>query len=163
MNRNKRWSGRILWLAALLFAGAASQAQEPAASLPASGPIEAALGPWPETDTVKELLRRDAAAALVNRRYQQAADWLPQTPRAPVARPAHAAEQISLSAIYGVGRALWADIRLDGRQGRYRVGQTLPTEPQQAAYVLVAIEGRCVRLRKSGASAIACLDEGRTP
>lgn len=40
-----------------------------------AGPVDA-LQAWPESDTVRELLRSDAAAALAAQRYQKAEDWI---------------------------------------------------------------------------------------
>jgi len=122
---------------------------------------------WAEGDTVRDLLRADAQAARAAPPLRQAADWLEapaggaRRASAGPADEASAADRIDVVAIYGVGKALHADISVNGRIARYRAGRAAPltSAPPLAgdSYALQAIEVPCVRLRKAGAPYTACL------
>jgi len=151
--------------------GWADAADIPEAAIQAEAPAEAPAGagaptePWAEGDTVRDLLRADAQAARAARPLQRAADWLGRAPQAEVsATPGHlpdAADRIDVMAIYGVGKALHADISVNGRLARYRAGRERPVAGGHPGagdpYALVAIDGPCVRLRKAGQPHTACL------
>jgi hypothetical protein len=124
---------------------------------------------WPETDTVLDLLRADARAALAAKRLERAQDWL--APSAASAASASAAasgaaanalpgagrDRVDLLAIYGVGRSLHAEVSVNGVLWRYRQGRRWPQgisgEDVEPAYALAAIDPPCVRLRWQDAPA----------
>jgi hypothetical protein len=129
--------------------------------------------PWPESDTVLDLLRADAQAA-AGKRLERAQDWLaaPRVPALPVASPdampavrtepsGDARDRLDVVAIYGVGQSLYADIAVNGELWRYRQGRSWPQGIDDAAseprYSLVRIEQPCVRLRWQEAQRTACL------
>ena len=133
----------------------------------------AAESPWPESDTVLDLLRADAQAAAGGKRLERAQDWLampasmPQRQAAPVARaePAgDARDRLDVLAIYGVGQSLHADIAINGELWRYRQGRRWPQGIDDTAgeprYSLVRIEQPCVRLSWQEAQRTACLRRG---
>ena len=137
-----------------------------------------AESPWPESDTVLDLLRADAQAAVAGKRLERAQDWLaaprisPTPPRAsPDVMPAagtepagDARDRLDVVAIYGVGQSLYADIAINGELWRYRQGRRWPQGIDDAAgeprYSLVRIEQPCVRLRWQEAQRTACLRRG---
>ncbi|MBV7482367.1 hypothetical protein KW845_05365 [Bordetella sp. BOR01] len=121
---------------------------------------------------MRDLLRADAQAARAARFPRQAVDWLaPQLPggmvRLPGAPPGNrpdgepgSIDRIDVMAIYGVGKALHADISVNGRVSRYRAGHAMPLLGSPLAgesYALLAIEAPCVRLRKAGERYTTCL------
>ncbi|WP_459614618.1 hypothetical protein [Bordetella sp. 2513F-2] len=122
---------------------------------------------WPESDTVLDLLRADARAAAAAQRFQHAPAWLPANVQGPAAGPAAGMpamqrdEQVELLAIYGVGRALHADVSVNGAIWRYRQGSPWPLGTAgvegHPGYGLQAIVLPCVRLRKQEALRVACL------
>lgn len=127
--------------------------------------------PWPESDTVLDLLRADARAALAGKHMERAQDWLampgaimpavPLSPGANAGQAANARDQLEVLAIYGVGRSLHADIMINGESWRYRQGRRWPLGIDDAAgeprYSLVGIEQPCVRLRWRESLRTACL------
>ncbi|WP_019938816.1 hypothetical protein [Bordetella sp. FB-8] len=141
-----------------------------------TGAADAALAqsPWPESDTVLDLLRADARAATVGKRLERAQDWL-ATPQsfvpphaslqaAPVVRSdpsGDAGDRLDVLAIYGVGRSLYADIAINGALWRYRQGRHWPQGVDDATgeprYSLVRIEQPCVRLSWRKTQRTACL------
>lgn len=148
-------------------------AEKTAAKTGATSPALAET-PWPESDTVLDLLRADAQAAAAGKRLERAQDWL-AAPRAlaplsassdavPAARiePAgDARDRLDVVAIYGVGQSLYADIAINGELWRYRQGRRWPQGIDDAAgeprYSLVRIEQPCVRLRWQEAQRTTCL------
>jgi hypothetical protein len=139
----------------------------------ASPPAES---PWPESDTVLDLLRADAQAA-AGKRLERAQDWLamPRASASPLASseamPAirsepsgDARDRLDVVAIYGVGQSLYADVAINGELWRYRQGRRWPQGIDDAAneprYSLVRIEQPCVRLRWQQAQRTACLRRG---
>ena len=121
---------------------------------------------WPEAETVRMLLRAEAAAALadcsVPGRCPAGAD---QTPAAPAAAPAvRADDDIRVLAIYGTARRLRVDLDVNGAVLRYQAGRGAPVAGAAVAgaYRLLAIEDACVRLRRDGLERTACLDLGRS-
>jgi hypothetical protein len=142
--------------------------------VPAGQPESATVAesPWPESDTVLDLLRADARAALAGKRLERAQDWLATMPGAAMPAPpmpsgAHAGQtgnardQLEVLAIYGVGRSLHADIMINGELWRYRQGRHWPQGVADATgeprYSLVSIEQPCVRLRMQESTRTACL------
>ncbi|HYG42759.1 MAG TPA: hypothetical protein VEA17_07555 [Bordetella sp.] len=173
---------RAIWLAAVVAgccAGMPAAAQSPAAghAAPAgdvfSGHHAAratADDAWAEGDTVRELLRADAQAARAAQPPRLAADWLApatgtaHTPGASTGNPPDggpgSTDRIDVVAIYGVGKALHADISVNGHLSRYRAGHAKPMASHPSigeSYALLDIQVPCVRLRKSGEPYITCL------
>ena len=154
-----------------LEAGDAAYAEPTEATESAETDPAAAVQPWAEGDTVRELLRADAQAARAAPPPRQAADWLgpraggaPRASGGPADAPhgSGAADRVDVVAIYGVGKALHADISVNGRVSRYRAGRAAPLASASPgdSYVLQAIDVPCVRLRKSGEPHTACLLSG---
>lgn len=121
--------------------------------------------PWPEAETVRTLLRADAAAALADCR-------LPGICAASVGGsplmepPLRAADDIRVTAVFGTARSLNVDIIVNGSLLRYRAGRAEPIAGggAMAPYRLMAIDGGCVRLLRDGRDQTACLDtKGRQP
>jgi len=176
-----RCSAWLALLAAGLGAGMSAAAQPladegayvEAAEATESAEAEPAVAAqaWAEGDTVRELLRADAQAARATPPPRQAADWLgpraggaPRASGGPADAPhgSGAADRVDVVAIYGVGKALHADISVNGRVSRYRAGRAAPLASASPgdSYVLQAIDVPCVRLRKSGEPHTACLLSG---
>jgi type IV pilus biogenesis protein PilP len=155
-------------------AHAVEKGAENASAKTASVSPSPAETPWPESDTVLDLLRADAQAAAAGKRLERAQDWL-AAPRAlappaasSAAMPAvrtevsgDARDRLDVVAIYGVGQSLYADIAINGELWRYRQGRRWPQGIDDAAseprYSLVRIEQPCVRLRWQEAQRTACL------
>lgn len=161
MNRNKfciqrrRATGRML--ARIALSAAAVSAGQVRAADHAQTPQ-----PWPEVETVRTLLRADAAAALADCRVpalcgvsEGKGDSAP-----PVAR---GADSIRVTAIFGTARALNVDIVVNGTLLRYRAGRADPVAggALMAPYRLLAVDGACVRLQRDGREHSACLDAAR--
>lgn len=129
-------------------------------------PVDA-LQAWPESDTVRELLRSDAAAALAAQRYQKAEDWIQSAK--PLAERVTApggekTDALRVKAIYGVGKTLQAELTINGHVLRSRPGQRVnDTYDETAAYLIVAIEGSCVRWRRSNQTRTTCLNRAEQP
>lgn len=136
----------------------------PASAAQTEVPAEAA---WPEADTVLDLLRADARAALAGKRLERAQDWLAASSVQSVSASAAPAsgegrDRIDVRAIYGVGQVLHADVSVNGALWRYRQGRRWPlgvSDPGAAPhYALASIDPPCVRLRGEGESVrTACL------
>lgn len=131
----------------------------------AAGPVDA-LQAWPESDTVRELLRSDAAAALAAQRYQKAEDWIQSAK--PLAERATApggekTDALRVKAIYGVGKTLQAELAINGQVLRSRPGQCVHDTYETAAYLIVAIEGSCVRWRRGNETKTTCLNRAEQP
>lgn len=145
--------GLALWAA--LASGAGAQLPPPAAE-------EAQA--WPEAETVRTLLRADAAAALADCRISGICP-VPEvaSPAAePAASSARPADDIRVLAIFGIARNLRADLNVNGALLRYQSGRGAPIAGSSVAdaYQLLAIEDACVRLRRGGRERTACLDLG---
>ena len=67
----------------------------------------------------------------------------------------------SLSAIYGVGRNLMAEVKLDQDTYLYQQGQALPVgvAPGTDVYVLQNISASCINLKRSDVSHHLCLQQ----
>ncbi|HEY0295248.1 MAG TPA: hypothetical protein VGC69_07935 [Bordetella sp.] len=135
-----------------------------------AAPAAAVESPWPEADTVLDLLRADAQAAVAGKQLERAQDWLAMpasvaslhAPAASRADPSgNDRDRLDVLAIYGVGQALHADIAINGELWRYRQGRRWPQGIDDAAgeprYSLVRIEQPCVRLRWQEAQRTVCL------
>jgi len=181
-------AGWILVAACAVWPGALRAADSSNTGLPASaapaadqaaasGTGEAAPAPraaWPEADTVLDLLRADAQAAAAQLRLGRAQDWLARPGGAsapPVTVPPRSAggpaDRLDVVAIYGVGRALQADVSVNGAVWRYRQGRHWPlgvvsAQPAEPGYALVAIDLPCVRLRRDDDIRTACLPAPET-
>jgi hypothetical protein len=154
---------------------AVEKGNERAAAKTESANPRPADSPWPESDTVLDLLRADAQAAAAGKRLERAQDWLamPRTLVPPLVSPGAASppvrsepsgdarDRVDVVAIYGVGRSLYADIAINGELWRYRQGRRWPQGIDDAVgeprYSLVRIEQPCVRLRWQQAQRTACL------
>lgn len=127
----------------------------------ASPPVEDAQA-WPEVETVRTLLRADAAAALADcnvpgicRPGAEPAD--------PEERASPQQDDIRVAAIFGSTRRLNVDVLVNGALLRYRAGHGAPVAGavSAGAYRLLAVEGACVHLRRDKLHRTACLDAGR--
>jgi hypothetical protein len=81
-------------------------------------------------------------------------------PHAPPTGP-DTSDHVAVAAIYGVGRRLHVDLRINGQLARYRNGQRWPEHAPKGGdgvYALAAVRGECVRLLGDAAARIACLD-----
>ncbi|WP_447918885.1 hypothetical protein [Achromobacter aegrifaciens] len=118
--------------------------------------------PWPEAETVRALLRADAAAALADCRVPGLCRSGTES-SAPMAPPARASDDIRVMAIFGLARRLSADIAVNGAVLRYRAGRGEPVAGGATArvYQLLAIDDGCVRLRLGDTERTACLDAGK--
>ncbi|WP_263913722.1 hypothetical protein [Achromobacter sp. 79A6] len=141
--------GVVLVGSAILVAGARAQ--------PAVEPADPQA--WPEADTVRTLLRADAAAALADCRVPGIcpvkAMAVPQTTRS-------VPDDIRVSAIFGVARRLQVELIVNGALLRYQAGRAAPVAGATVsqAYQLIAVEDSCVRLRRDDRDVRACLDMG---
>lgn len=175
LRRDARW----ICLAAFLLANwpgpahAAEKRAERTVAKAESSNLEPAETPWPESDTVLDLLRADAQAA-AGKRLERAQDWL-AVPRGLAPPPASsdtvpavrtapsgdAHDRLDVVAIYGVGQSLYADIAVNGELWRYRQGRRWPQGIDDATgeprYSLVRIEQPCVRLSWRETQRTACL------
>ena len=114
---------------------------------------------WPEAETVRTLLRADAAAALADCRVP---GICPAAPAAAAAAPASQSDDVRVAAIFGVARQLQVDLVVNGALLRYQAGRAAPIAGARIAqaYQLVAVDGGCVRLRRGDRDIRACLDAG---
>jgi hypothetical protein len=172
MNCVERFANPKAGFAAVMLATAC--AVQPACAQ-AGGP-QAAEPSWPESDTVLDLLRADARAALAARHLERAQDWLASTASMAQARQPDAAtraaldgasDRIDVLAIYGVGRLLHAEVSVNGVLWRYRQGRRWPQgmgeEGAEPGYALAVIDPPCVRLRWQGAQVrTVCLRGGES-
>jgi len=161
MNRNKffiqrrRATGRML--ARIALSAAAVSAGQARAADHAQTPQ-----PWPDVETVRTLLRADAAAALADCRVPGLCG-AGEGKGASAPSVAHGADDIRVTAIFGTARALNVDIIVNGTLLRYRAGRPDPVAggALMAPYRLLAVDGACVRLQRDGREQSACLDAGR--
>lgn len=118
--------------------------------------------PWPEVETVRTLLRADAAAALADCRVPGLCG-VGEGKSASAPSVAHGADDIRVKAIFGTARALNVDIVVNGTLLRYRAGRADPVAggALMAPYRLLAVDGACVRLQRDGREQSVCLDAGR--
>lgn len=123
---------------------------------------------WPEAETVRTLLRADAATALADCRVPGICQagvgpGFAPPPHAASAAMARPSDEIRVLAIFGVARSLRADLNINGAVMRYQAGRGTPIAGSavMGAYQLLAIEDACVRLRRDDLERIACLDVGR--
>jgi len=163
------WPGPIRAAAPAAADAAGVASAPPARTAGQTGRSAEAATAWPESDTVLDLLRADAQAAAAQLRLGRAQDWLaPPTPASlPHTAPPYAAaggvpDRVDVIAIYGVGRALHADVSINGATWRYRQGRHWPLgvaagQPAEPGYALVGIDLPCVRLRRDGGVRTACL------
>lgn len=161
MNRNKLWrrSCRAMpWRGVWAVAGAAVWA----AGAQAQPAVDAAdPQAWPEAETVRTLLRADAAAALTECRVPGICPANgAAASRAPM--PAPVPDDVRVAAIFGVARHLQVDLLVNGALLRYQAGRAAPVAGARVAqaYQLVAVDGGCVRLRRDDRDVRACLDAG---
>ncbi|MGE8618947.1 MAG: hypothetical protein ACN6O0_14085 [Achromobacter spanius] len=156
MNRIRRAVARgprtAVCVAVVLWAGAPAQA---------SSPVEEAQA-WPEVETVRTLLRADAAAALAD--CNVPGICRPGAERAdPGERVSQREDDIRVAAIFGSTRRLTIDVLVNGALLRYRAGHGTPVAGavSTGGYRLLAVEGACVHLRRDALNRTACLDVGR--
>lgn len=162
MNRNRAGAARPNLAAGVLGRLALSAALAPAAYAQPSTPAAEEPRPWPETETVRALLRADAAAALADCRVPGLCRAGAES-AAPAAPPAKAFDDIRVMAIFGLARRLSADIAVNGAVLRYQAGRGEPVAgaAPARAYQLQAIDDGCVRLRRDDVERTACLDAGK--
>ncbi|WP_233235262.1 hypothetical protein [Bordetella sp. LUAb4] len=150
----------------------------PATPAAAAVPVAAAGCVWPVADSVEALLQAETEIALRTRRGSPlsasrlsgpaqestlASASLSPSPSAsasPTAGLEHA-DRVAVAAIYGVGRALHVDVRINGQLARYHKGQRWPEHaPSGGAgvYALAAVLGECVRLQSAASARVICLD-----
>lgn len=162
MSRNDFASGRAAFAGGVAWVLAAGFGSVPAVASQASPPQSDAAQEWPEVETVRTLLRADAAAALADCRIPGIclAGAASAAAGEPMARPR---DDIRVAAIFGLARRLSADVVVNGALLRYQAGRAAPVAGEVSAgtYQLLAIEGACVRLRRDAADHIACLAAGR--
>ncbi|MGE8638455.1 MAG: hypothetical protein ACN6PR_07435 [Achromobacter sp.] len=162
MSMNDFASGRAAFVGCVAWALAAGFGAMPATAAQASPPQSEATQEWPEVETVRTLLRADAAAALADCRIPGIcpAGEAMAAPGEPQVRPR---DDIRVAAIFGLSRRLSADVVVNGALLRYQAGRAAPVagEVSAGAYQLLAIEGACVRLRRDAADHTACLAAGR--
>lgn len=160
MNRIKGTSGVIfsslpVLLLALMSAGMPSHV--------AAMPSHAVAMPQPAslmTDqmSVRELMQLDTEQALKLARERPAAQS--GTPAGTTSRVVRSMlGEPRLTAIYGVGKQLMAEVVMDHVIYLYRYGQALPVgvAPGDDVYVLQTITSSCIKLKKPGASHHLCL------
>jgi len=162
MSRNDFASGRAAFAGGVAWVLAMGFAPVSAAAAQALPPQSEAAQEWPEVETVRTLLRADAAAALADCRIPGIcpAGAAPVVAGEPRGRPR---DDIRVAAIFGLARRLSADIVVNGALLRYQAGRAAPVagDVSAGAYQLLAIEGACVRLRRDAADHTACLATGR--
>ncbi|MGE8569866.1 hypothetical protein D3C85_415050 [compost metagenome] len=127
----------------------------------ASSPVEE-MQAWPEVETVRTLLRADAAAALAD--CNVPGICRPGAERADSGeRVSQREDDIRVAAIFGSTRRLTIDVLVNGALLRYRAGHGAPVAGavSTAGYRLLAVEGACVHLRRDELNRTACLDVGR--
>ncbi|MFY0480380.1 hypothetical protein [Achromobacter marplatensis] len=163
MSKNRFAPGRTAFSAGIawvLAAGIASASVTPAHDSPSPDEVQA----WPEVETVRTLLRADAAAALADCRMPGICQSGPSSiasTDAIIPPP----DDIRVAAIFGVARRLIADVVVNGAMLRYQAGRAAPVaggvSATAAGYQLLAIEGACVRLRRDAKIHTACLSAER--
>lgn len=71
---------------------------------------------------------------------------------------------LRVRAIYGVGKTLQAELMINGQVLRSRPGQRVHgSYDETAAYLVVAIEGSCVRWRRDKEIRTTCLNRAEQP
>ncbi len=162
MSRNRSGAARREALASLVLGLALYAAPvPPARSQQGPQPAEEPQA-WPEAETVRTLLRADAAAALADCRVPGICQpWAESGAAKPPA--ARASDDIRVMAIFGSTRRLSVDLAVNGAVLRYRAGRGEPVAGTVAAhaYQLLAIDDACVRLRRDEVERTACLDAGK--
>lgn len=125
---------------------------------------------WPEAETVRMLLRADAAAALADCKMpgvcRPAASFPGFFSESSAESPAVTARQqddIRVAAIFGSTKRLNIDVLVNGAMLRYRAGHGAPIAGALRAgeYRLLAVDGTCVQLRRGDHDHTACLDVER--
>lgn len=160
MNTNELCISRVRVAGQLLAAIALSAAGVSAGHAQGAEPASAPQ-PWPEVETVRTLLRADAAAALSDCRVPGLCAM--NEGKGPAMPPTgRVADDIRVTAIFGTARTLNVDIVVNGTLQRYRAGRADPVAggALAAPYRLLAIDGACVRLQRDGRDQTACLDAG---
>ncbi|CAB3682492.1 hypothetical protein [Achromobacter pestifer] len=161
MNRNSLSA----WLAAIArriaWALAVVAAMMPSVGAQAFPPEPDEAQAWPEVETVRTLLRADAAAALADCRVSGICPpGSAVASREPLARPE---DDIRVAAIFGSAKRLSAEVLVNGALLHYQAGRAAPVAGAvfvAGGYRLLAIDGACVRLRREGVDLTACLDAG---
>ncbi|WP_313371581.1 hypothetical protein [Achromobacter animicus] len=160
MNRNELCIPRRR-VAARTFAGIALSAAAVSAGHAQGADPASAPQPWPEVETVRTLLRADAAAAMSDCHIPGLCTMTEG--KGPMAPPTgRAADDIRVTAIFGTASRLNVDIVVNGTLQRYRAGRADPVAGSRLAapYRLLAIDGACVRVQRDGRDQSACLDAG---
>jgi hypothetical protein len=163
MSRNRFAPGRVAFyvgIAWVMAAGAAAASAPSAHDSPSPDEAQA----WSEVETVRTLLRADAAAALADCRMPGICQSGPAS-IASTEASIRAPDEIRVAAIFGVARRLSADVVVNGAMLRYQAGRAAPVagaiSATAAGYQLLAIEGACVLLRRDTKIHTACLSAER--
>jgi hypothetical protein len=118
---------------------------------------------WPESTTVQELLRLDTEAALRLASLQRGASRPSVFGTVLHAKGASLAaavqhDRLQVKAIYGVGTQLAADVEINGTLHHYRNERgVLADIASNSRYLLVSIDGHCIRMKKAGKMRRVCL------
>ncbi|WP_198952731.1 MULTISPECIES: hypothetical protein [unclassified Achromobacter] len=169
-----RWVMRAALLASAACAAGSAHSDTPAADAGCA---------WPVAGSVEALLQAETEVALRARRGDRLGIGSPPMPgpgsgagvgpglgagRGPGPGPDTRSDQpdrVAVAAIYGVGRRLHVDVRINGQLARYRKGQRWPEHaPSGGAgvYALAAVLGECVRLQSGTHAQVTCLDAPRS-
>lgn len=165
MNRNElcilRWRGARRFARRALAGVALSTVAVSAVPVRAADHAQAPQ-PWPEVETVRTLLRADAAAALSDCRVPGLCA-VAESRGAAAPSAARGTDDIRVTAIFGTARSLNVDVVVNGTLLRYRAGRADPVAGSAltAPYRLLAIDGACVRLHRDGRDQTVCLDASR--
>ncbi len=152
--RDQRVRGVALWVCMMSCAAGVSSQAQPSTLTEAE--------PWPEVETVRTLMRADAAAALADCRMPGLCQPTASAP-ALAETAARTPDDIRVAAIFGSTKRLSIDVWVNGTLLRYRAGHGAPIAGavQENGYQLLAVEGACVHLRRGDLDRRTCLDAGR--
>ena len=112
----------------------------------------------PQT-TIDELLKLDAQAALLAARKNVFGTTPGMTLEQQGANSATQSNQVL--AIYGLGKALTAEVVLDAEPHIFKSARAQPVWGQPSKYTLERIAPPCVYLKKDEKTEILCLSKGR--
>lgn len=112
--------------------------------------------------TVRELMRLEgeqALAAAQERRRQRQFSGAHTTAAAAAGSTGVAGEELRLVGIYGVGKRLFAEVRVGSQAWLFMRGHSAPVgrTAQESPYRLRDISGTCVRLEHQAAETRLCL------
>lgn len=168
-NRPNHWTGHplccLLLLGLVKLASAETARTETAAAAPAQRTIDTQSRPDPRLVTVEELMRLDAQAALRLARGNQYEVLAPPVLHALASPQSIDAESLKppavpvVQAIYGIGRALTAEVQLGHEMHVLDQKTKSAARLAQGAIVLEKIEPPCVHLKKDQRIEVLCLKQ----